>query len=94
MSNVYDCAKQGHIWLEEGGKVYMRHRGRQPGKVAVHCAHCPATAEMEAHGKFTGRGVGKAIPAPFMKVVESALVAAGKDLVPTSARPEADRHQA
>lgn len=93
-----DCTRDGHIWREgqrpartddyAKSPLYDRHRGRPKGKVAVFCQHCTASGEMEAHGKYSGRNVGKAIPAPFMKVVENALVAAGKEVVPTSARPE------
>ncbi len=101
-TETYDCSHQGHIWLEEGGKVYVRHRGRPQGKVSVHCAHCSATAELEAHGKFTGRGVGKAVPPSFQKVMARAIETAqanGTEVPtakpaanPTTARPEADRH--
>lgn len=93
---AYDCAHQGHIWLEDAdGKVYVRHRGRPQGKVSVHCTHCSATAELEAHGKSTGRGVGQAIPPAFQRVMARAIEnaqAKGIDVPtvsPTSARPEA-----
>lgn len=50
---VHSCHHHGHIWLEADGSLYVRHRGRDRALVAVHCQHCSATAELQAHGKAT-----------------------------------------
>lgn len=49
----HDCNHQGHVWVEEDEQVFVRHSGRKPGKVAVSCCYCPATAELEAHARHT-----------------------------------------
>lgn len=48
-----DCTQSGHLWVEENGEPYARHRDRKPGKVDVMCCVCGLTAKLEAFGKNT-----------------------------------------
>lgn len=49
----YDCAQQGHVWLEASGLPFARYRDRERGLVAVECEYCIATADLEGHGANT-----------------------------------------
>jgi hypothetical protein len=49
----YDCAQQGHVWLEADGTPYARSSDRPRGPVAVTCEYCGASATLEGHGAFT-----------------------------------------
>lgn len=49
----YDCAQQGHVWLEASGKPYARSQGRPRGPVAVTCQYCGTSAALEGHGENT-----------------------------------------
>lgn len=83
MTPDYSCADRGHVWREgqrpanpkdyQQRPLFARHRGRNPGRVPVFCQHCDGVADLEAHGAFTGKGVGKAIPPAFQKVMQRAV---------------------
>lgn len=79
---LHDCTHHGHVWLETDGTPYTRHRGRNHATVSVTCTHCHATATLKTHGAFTAskgpHTIDSTIPAPFMKVVDRALINAGK----------------
>lgn len=49
----HDCNHQGHVWVEEDGQLFVRHKGRKPGKIAAACCHCTATTELEAFSRHT-----------------------------------------
>ncbi len=58
-----NCPQQGHVWREgerpadekdyPAFPLYVRHKRRTPGMVAVFCQHCDATGQLQAYGKNT-----------------------------------------
>lgn len=51
-SKPHSCLHNGHIWLEEDGSLYTRHRHRT-GTITVQCLYCDQPAELPAYGKET-----------------------------------------
>lgn len=91
---THDCAHQGHVWLEENGQPFVRHRGRPKDSViAVKCKHCPSTAKVSGYAAFVPppgpHTVDHQIPAPFKTVLDRAVATAkAADATPTP-RPDA-----
>lgn len=92
----HSCVSHGHVWLEEDGTLYVRHRDRS-GSVPVQCLYCDQTAELAAHGKATmpfpqeaQKAMATLLRAPKLRTKITAV----RTAFASASVKTADRHQA